>query len=67
MNEMCKCWLIQMFESEIDEAKCNLSNQHLWELGYDGEDENPHTQNIEDLKEYIEILENYKKHIEKED
>lgn len=56
MDEMIKEWLKQMYEREIEEAQCTLSNEHLWELGYNGNDENPHTQNIVKLQEYIIVL-----------
>lgn len=57
MDEMVKCWLEQLYENEIDNIKGTISNEHLWELGYDGEEPNPHTENIERLKEYLEVLE----------
>ena len=44
-------------KEEIEEIKGTISNEHLWELGYDGEEPNPHTENIETLKEYLEMLE----------
>lgn len=56
MDEMIKEWLRSMYLREIEDAKCDIQNEHLWELGYDGENPNPHTENIERLKEYIEIL-----------
>lgn len=57
MNETIKIWLEELYKKEIEEAKGAISNEHLWELGYDGEESNPHTENIEVLKEYIEVLE----------
>lgn len=54
--EMIKEWLKNMYLREIEDTKYDIQNEHLWELGYDGEDPNPHTENIERLKEYIEIL-----------
>ena len=57
MDEMVKCWLKQLYENEIDNIKGTISNEHLWELGYDGEEPNPYTENIERLKEYLEVLE----------
>lgn len=56
MDEMIKEWLKQLYENEIEESKANIENEHLWELGYDGEEPNPHTENIERLNEYVEIL-----------
>ena len=57
MNEIVKVWLENLYKREIEEAKGTINNEHLWELGYDGEEPNPHTENIEMLKEYIEVLE----------
>ena len=58
MNETVKIWLEELYTKEIEEAKGTIENEHLWELGYDGnEPTNPHTENIEVLKEYIEVLE----------
>lgn len=57
MNEMVKFWLENLYKNEIKNAKGTISNEHLWELGYNGEEPNPHTGNIEVLHEYIEALE----------
>lgn len=57
MNEMVKFWFENLYKNEIKNAKGTISNEHLWELGYDGEEPNPHTGNIEILHEYIEALE----------
>lgn len=57
MNEMIKIWLMSMYSREIEDTKGTISNEHTFELGYDGEEPNPHTENIECLKEYIEVLE----------
>ena len=57
MDEMVKFWLEQLYEDEIDNVKGSISNEHLWELGYDGEEPNPHSENIVRLMEYLEILE----------
>ena len=42
---------------EIEEVKGTISNERIWEKGYDGDELNPHTKNIETLAEYLEILE----------
>lgn len=55
-DEIIVEWLKQMYQREIEEAQCDISNEHLWELGYDGKEPNPHTENIERLRNYIEIL-----------
>ena len=57
MNETVKMWLEELYTKEIEEIKGTISNEHLWELGYDGEESNPHTENIELLKEYLDVLE----------
>lgn len=63
MNEIIKEWLKQLYEQAIADAKINISNNHLWELGYNGEEPNPHTEAIELLKEYIEVLKELKEGI----
>ena len=58
MNETIKFWFEELYKNEIEEIKCAIRNEHLWELGYDGEEPvNPHTENIELLGEYLEMLE----------
>lgn len=57
MNETVKTWFEELYTKEIEEIKGTISNERLWELGYDGEEPNPHTENIETLKEYLEMLE----------
>lgn len=57
MSETVKIWLKVLYENEIKEIQGTISNEHLWELGYNGEEPNPHTENIEVLKEYLEVLE----------
>ena len=58
MNETVRIWLEELYTKEIEEAKETIKNEHIWELGYNGEEPlNPHTENIEVLKEYIEVLE----------
>lgn len=58
MHETVKIWFEELYKKEIEEAKGAISNERLWELGYDGNEPlNPHTENIMVLEEYIEILE----------
>ena len=57
MNEIVKVWLEELYSKEIAEIKGAIENEHIWELGYNGEEPNPHTENIEVLKEYLEVLE----------
>lgn len=64
MSETVKIWLEELghptkeeIEAEIEEVKCTIDNERLWELGYNGEEPiNPHTENINELTEYLEIL-----------
>ena len=65
MNETVQIWIEKLgnptkeeIKVEIEEVKGAISNEHLWELGYDGnEPMNPHTENIMALTEYLEVLE----------
>jgi hypothetical protein len=74
MHETVKFWIDELLEKhnldelsdlstdvimmEIEDAKGTISNEHMWELGYDGNlPFNPHTENIAVLMEYIEVLE----------
>ena len=64
MNETVKIWLEELgnstkeeIKTEIEEVKDTISNEHLCELGYDGQEPNPHTENIMVLMEYLEMLE----------
>lgn len=57
MNETVKTWFEELYKNEIEEIKGTIKNEHLWELGYNGEETNPHTENIELLEECLEVLE----------
>ena len=57
MNETVRIWLEELYKNEIEEVKGAIDNERIWELGYDGEEPNPHTENIEVLEEYLEVLE----------
>ena len=65
MNETVKIWLEELGNptkeeiiEEIEEVKSTIGNEHLCELGYNGEEPwNPHTENIMILMEYLEVLE----------
>ena len=63
MSETIKIWLEGLYEAEIRETKVAIENEYIWELGYDGEESNPHTENIRLLKEYLEMLEEKLKEI----
>lgn len=56
LNPMVQEWLNNLYTEAIEEAEQSLSNERLWEKGYDGEDTNPHTENIETLNQYISVL-----------
>ena len=72
-NETVQIWLDDLVErtgydttdqltreeilAEIKEVRGTISNERIWELGYDGEEPiNPHTENIEVLVEYLGVL-----------
>lgn len=55
INETIQEWLNNLYTEAIEEAEQSLSNERLWEKGYDGED-NPHTENIKTLEQYISVL-----------
>jgi len=57
MNETVRFLFKKMYKNEIEEINGTISNEHIWELGYDGEELNPHTENILVLQEYLEMLE----------
>ena len=59
-RETIKFWLEQLYDREIKEAYGTISNEHIWEIGYDGEEPNPHTENIKQLQEYIRVLDKLK-------
>lgn len=63
MNETVKIWIEELgkptkeeIKAEIEEVRGAISNEHIWELGYNG-NENPHTKNTAALMEYLEVLE----------
>lgn len=57
MNETVRIWFEELYKKEIEEIEGTISNERLWELGYDGDEPvNPHTENIELLTEYLEAL-----------
>ena len=58
MSETVKIWFEELYKKEIEEIEGTISNERLWELGYNGDEPiNPHTENIEMLTEYLEALE----------
>lgn len=62
MNETVKIWIEELgnptkeeIKAEIEEVKGTILNERIWELGYNG-NENPHTEYLEVLMEYLEVL-----------
>jgi hypothetical protein len=66
MDATVKYWLKRLYKSEIEEVKSTIRNEHLWELGYDGEDPNPHTENLLIQEKYLQVLEEQLKELGKE-
>lgn len=69
-REMVKFWfdefdakLMKFIEDEINDVSGSIENEHLWELGYEGEEPNPHTQNIVNKEFYKTILNYMKNHV----
>lgn len=54
--EVVNRWLDDLLDGAIQETNAQLSNEHIWELGYSGEEPNPHAQNIANLSRYKELL-----------
>lgn len=67
MNEMINFWLTRLYESEIEDIKGTISNNHLCILGAANEEEERlFIQNEVDMKKYLEVLEELKKKVEEE-
>lgn len=49
-------WLTNLYSEAIEEAKQSIENERIWEKGYDGEGDNPHTENIRAIEQYILVL-----------
>lgn len=57
MNEMVKNWLIELYEREIEETQATISNENLWMIGSEtNEEEQMHIDNMANLNEYITTL-----------
>ena len=52
--------LILLFDVEIADVEMTISNEHLWELGYEGDEPNPHSGNIVMYMQYLNALEQLK-------
>lgn len=57
MTDNIKFWLTEMYNNEIEEARCAASNEHLWALGSDGESALQHEMNAEEQRDYVRVLE----------
>ena len=53
-NEIINIWLENLYTDALEEAKANIENERIW--GY-GSDDDMSDSNIENLEEYIEVLE----------
>ena len=57
-NELVKIWIENLFRIELEDTKDAIKNEEIWDLGSDTMDAQlGHESNIENLKEYISILE----------
>jgi hypothetical protein len=57
MDETVKIWFQNLYSEEISEVQGAISNERIWEKGYDGKEPNPHTNNLKILYEYLQMLE----------
>ena len=65
MNEMIKFWLVDMYNENIEDAKCTIRNDELWANGspYKQPDK-MHTDNLALLQDSITVLEELKENVE---
>lgn len=57
MSENVKQWFTDLYTDAIEETKSAIENERIWQNGADSDEEiEMHEQNIEELEEYIEIL-----------
>ena len=65
MSEIVRIWLTDLFEREIADTECDIANNELWVKGANTKDEEfGFLQNIEELKEYKEVLEQMLKEVQ---
>ena len=65
MNEMIKFWLVDMYNENIEDAKCTIRNEEMWAKGSSSkESEQMHLDNIAVLLDYITVLEELKENVE---
>lgn len=55
-SAFAKCRLEDLINSELKDLDNALDNEHVLEFGYEGDDPNPHTDNIEKLFAYRDVL-----------
>lgn len=56
LDPMVQEWLTNLYADAIEEAEQSIKNERIWEKGYDGEESNPHTENISTIEQYISVL-----------
>ena len=56
MSETVRIWFQELYKKEIAEVRATIRNEKVWELGYSGDEPNPHADNIRVLEEYLEEL-----------
>ena len=56
LDPMVQEWLNNLYIEAIEEAKQSIKNERIWEKGYDEEGDNPHTENIRTIEQYISVL-----------
>lgn len=60
--EIVNGWFEQMLDEAIQETEAAMSNEHIWELAYEGDEAPyPHSQNLANLKRYKELLQAVKR------
>ena len=64
MNEMIKFWLVDMYNENIEDAKCTIRNEEMWAKGSPSrEEEQMHLDNIAVIQEYITVLEELRENV----
>lgn len=56
LDPMVQEWLNNLYTEAIEEAEQSIKNERIWEKGYNGEEDNPHTENISTIEQYISVL-----------
>jgi hypothetical protein len=67
MSDITKIRLLAMIEGELEQVRGMLSNENLWLLGSNTDEESQmHTENIANLEEYKTLLLKMKEQIEED-